>query len=85
MFILFQSHEILCGAADEVLVELKNNKLKDREKKIKTEALLGPLSEERFALFLNLAKKITDFGNEEKTRLNGNDLIFECYLYLKKI
>ncbi|XKL59609.1 hypothetical protein PGB90_000625 [Kerria lacca] len=73
------SHEILCGAADEVLVELKNNKLKDREKKIKTEALLGPLSEERFALFLNLAKKITDFGNEEKTRLNEENTVDDTY------
>lgn len=71
-----QSHEILCGAADEVLEVLKNDRYKDREKKIQTEELLGPLTEERFALYVNLAKKITDFGNEGKTQIAGNIIFF---------
>lgn len=45
--------------------------MKDRDKKVETEQLLGPLAEERFALFVNLAKKITDFGNEERTGTTG--------------
>lgn len=73
--LLFQPHEILCGAADEVLTVLKNDKMKDRDKKIETEQLVGPLAEERFALFVNLAKKITDFGNEERTGTTGNFFI----------
>ena len=35
-----------------------------KEKKRETEALLGPLAEERFALLMNLGKKITDFGHD---------------------
>lgn len=61
-----QPRDVLCGAADEVLIVLKNDKLKDKEKKRDTEMLLGPLPDERFALLVNLGKKITDFGQEEK-------------------
>lgn len=61
-----QPRDILCGAADEVLAVLKNDRLKEREKKRETESLLGNLAEERFALLVNLGKKITDFGTEEK-------------------
>lgn len=71
MVSLFQPRDILCGAADEVLTVLKNDKLKDREKKIETESLLGGLTEERFALLVNLGKKITDFGSEEKVQTTG--------------
>jgi hypothetical protein len=54
----------LAGAADEVLATLKNEKMSSKEKKKETEAFLGPLAEERFALLLNLGKKITDFGHD---------------------
>lgn len=36
-----QPRDILCGAADEVLAVLKNDKLKEKEKKKETEVLLG--------------------------------------------
>lgn len=43
--------------------------MKDRDKKVQLDALLGcAMSEERFSLYVNLAKKITDFSNEEKTK-----------------
>ena len=58
-----QPRDILAGAADEVLVTLKNDKISSREKKKETEAFLGSLAEERFALLVNLCKKITDFGH----------------------
>lgn len=63
-----QPRDILCGAADEVLQVLKNDRLKEREKKKETELLLGGLADERFALLVNLGKKITDFGSEEKSK-----------------
>lgn len=53
---------------------LKNDRYKDREKKVQTEELLGPLSEEKFSLFVNLSRKITDFGNEGKTQVAGEHL-----------
>ena len=43
---------------------LKNDKISSIEKKIETEAILGSLDEERFALLVNLCKKITDFGHD---------------------
>lgn len=47
---------------------LKNDRLKEREKKKETELLLGNVADERFALLVNLGKKITDFGSEEKVK-----------------
>lgn len=59
-----QPRDILCGAADEILAVLKNDKLKDRERKRDIDSLLGGVTEERFALLVNLGKKITDFGTD---------------------
>ena len=59
-----QPRDILAGAADEVLVTLKNDKISKREQKKETEGFLGSLAEERFALLVNLCKKITDFGHD---------------------
>lgn len=69
-----QPRDILCGAADEVLAVLKNDRLKEKEKKKETELLLGSLAEERFALLVNLGKKITDFGSEEKSTANDENI-----------
>ncbi|XP_014247747.1 putative U5 small nuclear ribonucleoprotein 200 kDa helicase [Cimex lectularius] len=74
-----QPRDILCGAADEVLFVLKNDRLKDKEKKVETETLLGSLAEERFALLLNLCKKITDFGADDKTHAVVDENIDEAY------
>ena len=73
-----QPRDILCGAADEVLAVLKNDKLKEKEKKKETEQLLGGLAEERFALLVNLGKKITDFSSDEKVA-TGDENIDETY------
>lgn len=42
-----QPRDILCGAADEILAVLKNDKLKDRERKREIDSLLGTVAEER--------------------------------------
>ena len=67
-FFLTQPRDVLCGAADEVLIVLKNDRKKDKDKKKEVESLLGNLAEERFALLVNLGKKITDWSQEEKTQ-----------------
>lgn len=59
---------MLCGAADEVLIVLKNERMKDKEKKVDVESLLGDLADERFALLVNLGKKISDWSQEEKVQ-----------------
>lgn len=73
-----QPRDVLCGAADEVLAVLKNDKLKDKEKKKETETLLGSLADERFALLVNLGKKITDYGVDEKATV-ADENIDETY------
>lgn len=69
-----QPRDILCGAADEVLVVLKNDKLKDRERKTQIGSLLGSdLPDERFALLVNLGKKITDFGSDTLNAIGNGE------------
>ena len=65
-FVFFKPRDILCGAADEILAVLKNDRLKDKDRKREVENLLGGLADERFALVVNLGKKITDWGSDEK-------------------
>ncbi|CAN8000338.1 unnamed protein product [Ixodes hexagonus] len=64
-----QPRDILCGAADEILAVLKSERTKESERRRETEALLGPVAEERFALLVNLCKKITDYGVDEKQQV----------------
>lgn len=64
-----QPRDILCGAADEILAVLKNERLKDREKKRDIDSLLGSVADERFALLVNLGKKISDFGSDAVSAL----------------
>ncbi|KAH3788153.1 U5 small nuclear ribonucleoprotein 200 kDa helicase-like [Dreissena polymorpha] len=67
-----QPRDVLCGAADEVLSVLKTEKLREKEKKRDVEGLLGSLADERFALLVNLGKKITDWVQEEKMQIEEN-------------
>jgi pre-mRNA-splicing helicase BRR2 len=60
-----------------VLCVLKNDKLKDKEKKRETEALLGSIAEERFALLTNLGKKINDFNTESNLPTSGKIFKFD--------
>lgn len=41
---------------------MKNDRLKDKERKKEVEELLGGLVEERFVVFVNFGKKIIDWG-----------------------
>ncbi len=73
-----QPRDVLQGAVDEILRTLKNGEMRDSEKKRDTQELLGtPITEERFALLVNLGKKITDYGKDDGA--NGNDDIDETY------
>ncbi|CDJ40308.1 sec63 domain-containing DEAD/DEAH box helicase, putative [Eimeria tenella] len=56
-----QPDEVLRGAADEVLQVLKEDGLKEGERKRGIEAVLGPLTQERFTKLFQLSKNITDF------------------------
>ncbi|XP_033632749.1 U5 small nuclear ribonucleoprotein 200 kDa helicase-like [Asterias rubens] len=74
-----QPRDILCGAADEVLATLKNEHSKNKDKKKELEMLLGSLAEERFALLVNLGKKITDYGSEKEKKAIEEEGIDETF------
>uniref|UniRef100_A0A914ZLT1 U5 small nuclear ribonucleoprotein 200 kDa helicase n=1 Tax=Parascaris univalens TaxID=6257 RepID=A0A914ZLT1_PARUN len=73
-----QPRDILCGAADEVLATLKSEKIREKDRKKEVELLLGSLTDERIAVLINLAKKITDFSmDDEKNKFDNQDEIDE--------
>lgn len=73
-----QPRDILCGAADEVLIALKDDKMKDKERQKEIVSLLGGMPDERYALLVNLGKKITDYS-VDRSLLNDDEVIDETY------
>eukprot|EP00061_Rhincodon_typus_P019091 g48546.t1 len=73
-----QPRDILCGAADEVLAVLKNDKLRDKERRKEIEMLLGQLEDTRYHVLVNLGKKISDYGGDKEVQ-NMDDNIDETY------
>lgn len=62
-----QPREILHGSSHEILLILKSDSIREKEKKKEAEDLFSAkLTEERFALLTNLAKKITDFNPDDE-------------------
>ncbi|VDO21338.1 unnamed protein product [Brugia timori] len=72
-----QPRDILCGAADEVLAVLKSDKIREKDRKKEVELLLGLLTDERIAVLINLAKKITDFSQDEIDETIGVNVQFD--------
>lgn len=61
----------MCGAADEVLAVLKNDKMRDKERRREVEQLLGPADDTRYHVLVNLGKKITDYGGDKELQNMG--------------
>lgn len=66
-----QPRDILCGAADEVLAVLKNEKLRDKERRKEVDLLLGQTDDTRYHVLVNLGKKITDYGGDKEIQNMG--------------
>ncbi len=62
-----QAQDVVRSAADTVLETLKNENMKDFDKKKEVEEVLGPVTGETFSQLINLSKKITDYGAEDET------------------
>ena len=60
-----QSPDIVRSAADTILEVLKNEGMKDFDKKREVEEVVGPVTNEMFGQLVSLAKKITDYGDED--------------------
>ena len=56
-----QPQEIISGAAEEVLAALKDDALREPQKKARVEAMLGPLADDTFGRLLQVSKGINDF------------------------
>ncbi|OVA00708.1 Helicase [Macleaya cordata] len=56
-----QPQDVLCGAADEVLAVLKNEKLKNPDKKKEIEKLLNAIPTSTFDSLVSMARHITDY------------------------
>ncbi|KAI0088962.1 Sec63-domain-containing protein [Irpex rosettiformis] len=65
-----QAQDVVRSAADAVLESLKNEGLKDFDKKKELEEILGSISNESFSQLLNLSKKITDYGAEDEAAVD---------------
>ena len=61
-----QAQDVVRSAADTVLESLKNENMKDFDKKKEVEEVLGPVTGETFSRLINLSKKITDYGAEDE-------------------
>ena len=57
-----QPHDVMRGAADEVLAVLKEEGKTERDKQKEVEKLMGELTTERFAQMCAIGKLITDFS-----------------------
>lgn len=81
-FFCLQPRDILCGAADEVLAVLKNEKLRDKERRKEIDLLLGQTDDTRYHVLVNLGKKITDYGGDKEIQNMGKELLVSrlCYM-----
>ncbi|KAJ7125480.1 putative RNA helicase [Mycena crocata] len=62
-----QAQDIVRSAADMVLETLKDEDIKDFDKKRQLEEVIGSVSNEQFSQLINLSKKITDYAAEDET------------------
>jgi pre-mRNA-splicing helicase BRR2 len=78
-----QPHDILRGAADEVIACLKDDALSEPERKRDVESLVNAVSSEGFATLVQVGKRITDYaldygaGNEKLDDELGVAVVFD--------
>lgn len=65
-----QAADVVRSAADMVLEALKDESMKDFDKKKAVEEVLGTVKPEDFAQLLGLSKKITDYGAEDEAAVD---------------
>jgi len=62
-----QAQDIVRSATDAVLETLKNESMKDFDKKKEIQEVLGPIPNDVFSQLVARAQKITDYGAEDET------------------
>lgn len=66
-----QAQDVVRSAADTVLEILKSEDMKEFDKKKEVEGITGALPNEVWSTYVNLAKKITDYGEEDEATGDG--------------
>lgn len=74
-----QPDEVLKGAADEVLAILKEDGLKEGDRKRNLEGILGSLTQERFTRLFQLSKGITDYTGADEEDRDGGECVEERF------
>lgn len=69
--------DVLRGAADEILITLKDNKKREKERRKEVYDLLGNLDDDTFQTLVNISKKITDFDANASKKYVEKDLEHE--------
>ena len=65
-----QAQDVIRSAADIILETLKNDNMKDYDKKKEVEEVLGSITSDSFAQLVNLSKKITDYVAEDEMQVD---------------
>ncbi|KIJ93294.1 hypothetical protein K443DRAFT_112249 [Laccaria amethystina LaAM-08-1] len=65
-----QAQDIVRSAADSVLETLKNEGMKDFDKKKEIEEVIGSIPSEQFSQLVSLSKKITDYNAEDEAMVD---------------
>lgn len=63
------------------MATLKSEKIREKDRKKEVELLLGALTDERIAVLINLAKKITDFSMDDEKNKFDNVRFFPFLLF----
>ena len=70
--------KILRSAADEIFIVLKNETIKDLDKKKRAQDILGQMNSDKYSQLVNLTKKLTDFTaftSEEQQDLEDKQMM----------
>lgn len=59
-----QTSEVVRSATDTAIEVLKDDNMRDLDKKRELEGFLGPVSEEVFSQYINLSKRLTDYEED---------------------
>lgn len=68
-----QVQDVVRSAADTVLETLKDERMKDFDKKKEIEKILGSISSDHFSQLVNLSKKITDYNADDETKADPDE------------
>ncbi|GAC95807.1 hypothetical protein PHSY_003384 [Pseudozyma hubeiensis SY62] len=69
-----QAQDVVRSAADTTLEILKDDDLRDLEKKKEIEDILGPLTTETFGQLTNLSKKVTDYDEIDRVDAKAGEI-----------